>query len=573
MNGQRHSPSTEIPREVRTPSGKMITLNDQQYDALTKMVAWGKDPTKRTFTLSGFAGTGKTTIVYVFLNYFRGPVAVSAPTHKAKKVIQRTTGRPSQTIQSLLGLAPFIELENFDPNKPQFKQKSDPRIGEYDLIIIDEASMLNKELANMLKKESEIHRVKLLFMGDEAQLPPVNETKSIVFSPEFSDERYLLDQVMRQADGNPLMQIYDQIRTDLKSPVDKFVHETIVNDQIEGCMFIDDKQMFADHIVSAFQSPEYKRDSDYCKILAWTNETVKGYNKLVRAAIFGEDAPPLRVGEILMAYSSVGYGDNVIIENSADYMVMEIVDWVDRLKNPKGDTVQLKMHRVLLKAIDVEVDFQDRYTITKHVNIVAPTPENYAIFVDIYDFFLSRAKAARSRIDRKNAWSAYYQFKDAHLLLHDIRRGQQLVVKKDLDYAYAITVHKSQGSTYTNVFVDEVDINLNQKRHEERNNLKYVALSRPSQLATVYTPVVEKKAIDPLHYRSTFIELLRTEQQKMREVIEETQEPSLIRIDKGLDQFLQRCEFVIEGKTVEEVKEKEKPKFNFRANLKNSNKR
>jgi ATP-dependent exoDNAse (exonuclease V) alpha subunit len=54
-------------------------------------------------------------------------------------------------------------------------------------------------------------------------------------------------------------------------------------------------------------------------------------------------------------------------------------------------------------------------------------------------------------------------------------------ISKDFDYGYAITVHKSQGSTYTNVFVDEADIDTN-KKHAERNKLKYVAFSRPTDV-------------------------------------------------------------------------------------------
>ena len=72
------------------------------------------------------------------------------------------------------------------------------------------------------------------------------------------------------------------------------------------------------------------------------------------------------------------------------------------------------------------------------------------------------------------------------------------IITKDIDYGYAITGHKSQGSTYNRVFIDEVDFNKIQDRwnpkhammvrgSKERNQLKYVAFSRPRYLATVYT--------------------------------------------------------------------------------------
>ena len=67
--------------------------------------------------------------------------------------------------------------------------------------------------------------------------------------------------------------------------------------------------------------------------------------------------------------------------------------------------------------------------------------------------------------------------------MEDIRDGnKKLIVKKDFDYGYAITVHKSQGSTYNTIFITENVIDQN-PLNEERNKLKYVALSRPTTLA------------------------------------------------------------------------------------------
>ena len=65
-------------------------------------------------------------------------------------------------------------------------------------------------------------------------------------------------------------------------------------------------------------------------------------------------------------------------------------------------------------------------------------------------------------------------------------RSSTDTIKKDLDYGYAITGHKSQGSTYSHVFVMENDINENWVL-KERNQIKYVALTRPSISATVLT--------------------------------------------------------------------------------------
>ena len=57
-------------------------------------------------------------------------------------------------------------------------------------------------------------------------------------------------------------------------------------------------------------------------------------------------------------------------------------------------------------------------------------------------------------------------------------------IMKDFDYGYAITGHKSQGSTYTHVFILEDDLNAN-PIVQERNQIKYVSLTRPTTTATV----------------------------------------------------------------------------------------
>jgi hypothetical protein len=64
--------------------------------------------------------------------------------------------------------------------------------------------------------------------------------------------------------------------------------------------------------------------------------------------------------------------------------------------------------------------------------------------------------------------------------------GKKVYCKKDIYYGYAITVHKSQGSTYDNIAIDMIDVDKN-KVDKERNSLKYVGLSRPKQKAIVLT--------------------------------------------------------------------------------------
>ena len=72
------------------PDGRVINFTDEQYDGIVKIRKWLKSK-KQFFTLAGYAGTGKSTIIKKIIDEYRGRLVVSAPTHKAKKVIMRTT--------------------------------------------------------------------------------------------------------------------------------------------------------------------------------------------------------------------------------------------------------------------------------------------------------------------------------------------------------------------------------------------------------------------------------------------------------------------------------------------------
>ena len=144
-----------------------------QQEALTLLSEWEKldiyaNPDDSIFTLSGAAGTGKTTVVQEIINMFKNKykIIVSAPTHKAKEVIGEITKLRAETIHSLLGLRPNIDLETFDPNNPTYQQLVEERISSADVHIIDECSMINKELFKMLIKKANLYKKRIIFIGE-----------------------------------------------------------------------------------------------------------------------------------------------------------------------------------------------------------------------------------------------------------------------------------------------------------------------------------------------------------------------------------------------------------------------
>lgn len=468
--------------QLKLPDGKIITFNTEQFDGLKKIKAWLKNGTDTFFTLAGYAGTGKTTIVKKILDSFRYGVVVSAPTHKAKKVVMNTTGEDGQTLHALLGLRPDVDLDNFNPNNPKFNPIAIPRITDFNLVIIDEASMINKELYDLILEKTRNSRTKVLFMGDPAQIPPVGEKSSIVFEQDKTKQFHQLTKIERQNDSNPLAFVYDALRNNLNKIDGGFEHKTNMNELGEGVTFTIDKREFREAILEKFKSEEFKKDTDFAKVIAWKNDTVIMSNAVIREQLLGKDSDIVEVGDLFMGYRSISDEKQRynIIENSADYRVVKKEKLSENAYGITGYNVQLRED--LAKGT---FKFQDVFIID------TTNKNNLDQYGEMHDFFRDMGKT-----NKKN-WKKYYEFRRCNILTKSVifyRNGQLRssgdMIVKDLDYGYAITGHKSQGSTYSHVFVMENDINNNWVL-KERNQIKYVALTRPSMTATVLTTLLD----------------------------------------------------------------------------------
>jgi ATP-dependent exoDNAse (exonuclease V) alpha subunit len=439
-----------------------IILNEGQQEAVDLMVTWAKRKTfESTFTLSGSAGTGKTTVTNQFIRECSidiDRIAVSAPTHKAKEVIQSVTGLQGFTLQSLLGLRPDTELANFDPNNPAFSPQSDPLIGEYKLIIIDECSMVNKELYDHLVRQSKIYGVKLLFLGDPNQLPPINEKLSKTF--ENKEFAYKLKQVVRQSKENPITELLDILQKDIENKTYNYVNyfnkeKTILNVNNEGYIITRHVPTFQEYLLADFQSQEFSFNIDYCKFLSYTNTSVNAVNKFIRKNIMNTEEE-LAEGDLLLCYKTYSTPDGKIItSNSKDYLVKSTENIYSSFLNCNCISVEL---------FDKEYNEVEKRIFVKNSDL--------PIFAGLIEKKISQAKAKRS------LWKAYFDFKAKYMVLAPVvNQYNKTLVGKDFDYGYGITVHKSQGSTYDITYLNIADI-LSNYDNEEKKKLLYVALSR-----------------------------------------------------------------------------------------------
>jgi exodeoxyribonuclease-5 len=188
---------------------KIMKLTDEQKEVLIGIVDWWKKPTEY-LTVGGYAGTGKTTMMAVlrklllkhnpklkvaFCAYTGKASRVLATRLKESRIVQRSDS--ISTIHSLI-YAPMVDTHG---SITGWKRKS---MLEYDLVIIDEASMVDELLWRDLLE----FKIPILAVGDHGQLPPIGASFHLMKNPQLQ-----LNEIHRQAQNNPIIQISMQART------------------------------------------------------------------------------------------------------------------------------------------------------------------------------------------------------------------------------------------------------------------------------------------------------------------------------------------------------------------------
>lgn len=455
-----------------------ITCTTSQVEALEQMIEWSYGP-ETAYTLKGYAGTGKTTILEIFLrnNRHNFQIAVTAPTHKAKYIAEEKTGRSGFTIQKLLGLRPNLLLEDYNPNKPEFTQQSVPQIKKFKLLVVDEVSMLNDDLFDLIIAEAEKYGVKVLFVGDPCQMPQIVKRKwgqsgvktSKAFSGVIGSSE--LTEVIRQKDTSPLLEKLTLLRYDIINDTNDFeesltlVPESINDETGEGYRIIGDVHEYAGKVTNSFTGSDFQADMQSYRCITWSNPKVKLANRFIRGKL-NRGKSLVSKGDLLMSYCnlSLEYSDN-LVSNSEDFKVME----VKQGKNGYGNWGW----KIALKSLYSKKLIEDLFICH---------PEGYSKVAYEYQNALNYAKSDPTNPE---GWALFNSYKRHNLLMEDIVDvGGRILRKKDFDYGYALTIHKTQGSTYTDVFVNGNNINDNPNLIEKKH-LWYVALSRPTRFVNI----------------------------------------------------------------------------------------
>lgn len=440
-------------------------LNEDQKDTINTISAFMESKLD-TLTVSGSAGCGKTTIIGIVVSYLiHKPYnfVLCAPTHKAKDILHRATEFEVITIHKLLSLKPNVEIEKFNAKDLKFIDKKVTEHMPYKgVIIIDESSMINDELYNLIIKRASEYQSKVIFIGDSAQLQPVKQDdKSKVFNS--TDVSCNLTIIERQRQDNPLTAILADLRIKPKS-------DFINNYTDKGGVIVtksprDFLMSFRDDFnISRLQDNPYSS-----RVLAFTNQRVKQFNNTIRSNLF-KFTDQYVIGDLLMAYDNYSDGDTLYMSNSSDYIVLEVEPIDVNLPN----FVKLPGFRLELKSLSNE------YANTFSIDVISNDLPQYVYdtLAITLDNFREMALANKHHKTVANGyWRKFYALDSSIHSPKELSIGPRLIKKKALDYGYAHTVHKSQGATYDNIHVDMANI-LSCRDISVLRQLQYVGMSR-----------------------------------------------------------------------------------------------
>lgn len=181
-----------------------MQLSSDKITAISKLLDWFNNKPEQPITLGGYAGTGKTTLISHFRKelYKINPklkVAFCAYTGKAtrvleKKLIETESYKAQDSISTIHSLMYSPVL---DTNKEIVGWQRKLKL-QIDLIIVDEASMVNRQIWDDLLG----YQVPIFAVGDHGQLPPIEGKFNLMEKPDL-----LLTQIHRQAEQNPIIKL------------------------------------------------------------------------------------------------------------------------------------------------------------------------------------------------------------------------------------------------------------------------------------------------------------------------------------------------------------------------------
>ena len=405
---------------------------------------------RKAFVLSGYAGTGKTSVVSALvrtLASLKQSYVLLAPTGRAAKVLSRYSGSQAYTIhkkiyrQNRLGVEAFSLSDN---------------LHKHTLFIIDEASMLsgNRDngtfgsgclLDDLVRYVYQGDGCSMLLLGDNAQLPPVGSTYSPALDVEFLERNYQLSVfsyqlsvVARQALDSGILSEATRIRNLLSNPSIQRTPSNPIQLVPNGKDVI---QVPGEEVIETIEDSWRTVGAEETLVIARSNKMTNLYNQGVRARVMWKE-------------EQLSNGDRIMVSKNNYFWTHEYKDLefiangdmfeIERLTN-EHEMYGFHFAKVALRSVDYNWEIEALVWLD---TLTTDTPEaNYSLQKELF----SRIAEDYPEIRNK---------KELIKKIYDSPYFNALQIR----YAYCVTCHKSQGGQWKHVYIDTSGIGEDEER-------------------------------------------------------------------------------------------------------------
>lgn len=583
-----------------------FSFTNDQKNAIKNLCYFLYDSTMKTFGLYGFAGTGKTTTITKLIHYllyknYVNSIVFTAPTNKAVNVIKskfrsdlddlvknkfKNYVTENESFDDILDkledkgfkinfltIHKLLNYQNdFDIEGERIFIKGDKAsIDNYDLVIVDESSMIPFQIVTHLFEQANRKDIlskktpKVLFIGDLAQLPPVNESISVVFAKNKLDFDFklfqnaymnnsnksaividdkellksieikfnelvnnvlsmkyvVLKEVMRSNDNN-VIGICNEVRASVLNEIKFPIFHKFSGNKVFLYKYDKKKPKTSSEwytkAIEYFSSIDEKQHLSNI-ILTWTNRQTDNYNETMRKILYKKNIlNKFEIGDILILTDFYNIKD---AETNANTNIKKSIKEKESNRFYTSEQIKVTDIEHVTKAISEfseslnknckiknENDIKEKYakviklinknTIRKYdvwklhvhklADIVTNTiPETHQIYVasdNSLEILVKDRKYMAERIKELRTYYKNMHKENLNVIDKNIIRPLWKELNKKLvepfakvNFGAGITCHRSQGSSFYNVFVDMDDIFKNQNLNEAKRCL-YTAITR-----------------------------------------------------------------------------------------------
>ena len=421
-----------------------ITLSQHQLDIVNQTVdALNLDSYTHTLAvLTGVAGSGKTSCIASIMDIIADKhgkarkVYLAATTHTAAAILKSTLppqhSKSCLTAHKLFGIKPSFNLVN---GQEKLITANQPLLSSNGVVIIDESSMINDGFLYAISNIVSRYTLKVLFVGDYFQLPPVKGQCSIF---DTTLPTFHLTTVHRQLAGNPI------VKKALEY-VDFISGSTTVEPSIDTSLDSNGKgihvlthQKFIEKFVDKYMNFN-AGDRVPVPMCTYTNAAAINYNNMIRKATY------LLSGATQEYYENEEFISNTSVISEQGKVILDNNEKINIISYHPYEYEGMHGYKLLVK----------RSNTTSPTNVEIFTPSNLSTLNAVL-------KELKATAVKNKSWTTYYRVKN---YVADIR------------LPFAGTIHKAQGATFDEIFIDYSNI-LKCKQVTTRNRLMYVALTR-----------------------------------------------------------------------------------------------